>query len=289
DLIGTLQDWVNAQEPGHGQSVAISMHLGKAMFDADGSPLTGVLHRPQQLVEAVAEQNPQFGFSPSTSPLRWLDGPASFTQHQLVLRLSSVQNTTSVGLPRLVPVYGSDSVTVRIPVSNGKLLMEDTEIERTSGERRATVAVLGSLQDFQMTVSSRQTIETTLQTAETITELLHRLGLSGPRDSQRTPHRHEVVELAGATYGLQDVGLVDVTHRHFGSGFSARVHKTWDMVDDLKFSKVELLPTPNACDVALMSQFLNSSESWEKFLLFVFQASMERPSGAVASIAGLFE
>ncbi|KAJ1949249.1 hypothetical protein EC988_004847, partial [Linderina pennispora] len=282
NLVSALQDWVNMQEPAPGQSICLKTRLGKAMFDSDSesASLMGTLLRPHQLVDAVAGQKPQFGFSTNAPPLRWLEGPAAFTQTQLVLRLKSVQNTTSQGLPRLVPVYGSDSVTVRIPVAHSKLQMEDAGIERTSSERHATVAVLGSLQDFQVTVGSRQTIETAPQAAEVVSGLLHRLGLSGPRDPHRTPHRHEVVEIAGAMYGLQAVELVDVTHRHFSSGFSARVHKTWDMVDDLKFSEVEFLPTHDVHDIALMSQFLNSSESWEKFLLLVFQAAMERPSSA---------
>ncbi|KAI8323287.1 hypothetical protein GQ54DRAFT_332624 [Martensiomyces pterosporus] len=294
DLVQVLRDWVSLQDSKHGQSILLSAKLGKVLFDADstqGEPLGSSFYKPAELLSRVSQRSPLFGFSSNTSPLKWLEGTniSEVVDKQLVLKFAAIcsPELQQAGDPKAsqrVPVYGNDLLVARVGVDRGKLRLDDVQVEHLGSVRTASVAILQSAQDFQLSVSTRQAVECTNVLKGTLVDVIHKLGLAGSRAGGRQkPHRHEVAHTPLGKFGLQSVEMVDATHRTFNTGFAVRVRQSWNMIEDLRYSEVELLPVQDAGSTAQMAEFLNSQVVWEKYLLYLFQSAMERPSGVTVS------
>ncbi|KAJ1964582.1 hypothetical protein GGI12_001325 [Dipsacomyces acuminosporus] len=285
DLTLALREWVSLQPSDSSQSVVLSAKLGKVMVDVDSAkdPLEYSFYKPDALLNKISEASPLFGFSSNVSPLAWLEGTkaSDITSKELVLKFAKIQQnypeearSEGGGEDRRIPRYGSDALVVRVGVDKGRLLFDRVKISHLEGERKANVAILQAAQDFQLSVSTRQAVECTPELKSAVVGVVHKLGLAGSNSKGQRPHRYETVSTPLGTFGLQSAELVDTTHKEFNTGFSVNVHQTWNMVDDLRYSQVELLPVLDPSEARQMSEFLGSQDRWEQYLLYLFQSAM---------------
>ncbi|KAJ2446132.1 hypothetical protein GGF42_005785 [Coemansia sp. RSA 2424] len=298
-LVQALQNWASKQVCLAGQAVHLSAKLGKVVVDMDSlhKRLATQFYKPDVLMSTIAQRAPLFGFSSNVSPLKWLRGPAAreSTAKQVVLefhRLSSPspqeqrqQQANSISKSDYVlPASSDDSILVaRINVRAGKVDFGSARIDHVCNTRTANVVILQPTQDLQLRVSSQQSVNVTASLAEALERVVRKLGISGHANQHAVPHRHEVIETHLGKFGLEAAEVVDVSLVQPGSGTAVRVHQRWDVIDDLRFSQVELLPT---ADGRVSPAFVASQEDWEKYLLFLFKAALEQPYSGLAAADG---
>ncbi|KAJ2746328.1 hypothetical protein GGI20_001450 [Coemansia sp. BCRC 34301] len=295
-LVQALQDWTAKQVCLVGQSICLSAKLGKVVVDMDSlhKRLATQFCKPDALMATIAQRAPLFGFSSNVSPLKWLRGLTARerTTKQVVLKFYKLapplpqeqQANSSAKSDYILPVTSEDSaLAVRINVKAGKADFGSTQVDHVTGTRMANVVILQPAHDLQFQVSSQQSVNVTASLAEAIERVVLKLGISGCANQHAVPHRHEVVETHLGRFGLEAAKVEDVSLIQSSSGAAVRVHQTWDVIDDLRFSQVELLPT---ADGRAMPAFAASQEAWERYLLYLFKAALEQPNLGPAATNG---
>ncbi|KAJ2756481.1 hypothetical protein GGI19_000819 [Coemansia pectinata] len=296
-LVQTLQGWAAKQRCLVGQSVYLSAKLGTVMVDMDSTHkrLATQFYTPDDLMTAIAQRAPLFGFSSNTSPLKWLREPAAreSTTKQVVLRFCRLDLPLSSKQPQannsakssyILPVSSADNTLVaRVDVKAGKVDFGSAQVDHICDTRTANVVILQPAQDLQVCISSRQSVNVTADLSKALENVVRKLGISGHTNQHTVPHRHEVVETHLGRFGLETAEVVDVSHVQSSSGTAVRVHQTWDVIDDLRFSQVELMP---AAEGRVSPAFMTSEEEWEKYLLFLFKAALEQPSSGLSTTDG---
>ncbi|KAJ2699834.1 hypothetical protein H4218_002408 [Coemansia sp. IMI 209128] len=294
NLVQALQDWAGKQQCPAGQSVYLSARLGKVVVDMDSThkSLATQFHKPEALMTAIAQRAPLFGFSSNVSPLRWLREPAAreSTAKQVVLRFSRLESpllpdqsqvNSSSKSSYILPVSNSDNALVaRIDVKAGKVDYDSAQVDHVCGTRTANVVLLQPALDLQVDVSSRQSVNVTGDLSGALERVVRKLGISGHSNKHAPPHRHEVIETHLGRFGLEAAEIVDVSRVQSSSSAMVCVRQTWDVIDDLRFSQVELLPTAMG---GVSSALMSSEEEWEKYLLFLFKAALEQPSSGLTT------
>ncbi|KAJ2882336.1 hypothetical protein IWW38_005675 [Coemansia aciculifera] len=288
-LVQTLQSWAAKQKTLTGQATYISATLGKVIVDMDSSHkrMATQFHKPEALMTTIAQRAPLFGFSSNVSPLKWLRGLAAreSTTKRVELKFFKLgspsppdqeQVNSSAKSDYILPVSSVDNaLVVQIDVNAGVLDLSSTRVSHVCHTRAANVVILQPSHDLQIRVSSQQPVNVTASLAETLERVVHNLGISGHTNQHAAPHRHEVIETHLGKFGLESAEVVDVSLVQSGGGTTARVYQKWDVIDDLRFSQVELLPTG---DGRVSAAFVASQEDWEKYLLYLFKAALEQPS-----------
>ncbi|KAJ2879869.1 hypothetical protein H4R27_005065 [Coemansia aciculifera] len=296
-LVQTLQGWAAKQRCLVGQSVYLSAKLGTVMVDMDSTHkrLATQFYTPDDLMTAIAQRAPLFGFSSNTSPLKWLREPAAreSTTKQVVLRFCRLDLPLSSEQPQannsakssyILPVSSADNTLVaRVDVKAGKVDFGSAQVDHICDTRTANVVILQPAQDLQVCISSRQSVNVTADLSKALENVVRKLGISGHTNQHTVPHRHEVVETHLGRFGLEAAEVVDVSRVQSSSGTAVRVHQTWDVIDDLRFSQVELMP---AAEGRVSPAFMTSEEEWEKYLLFLFKAALEQPSSGLSTTDG---
>ncbi|KAJ2807704.1 hypothetical protein H4S07_003538 [Coemansia furcata] len=298
-LVKALQSWALRQSCLVGQSVTLSAKLGAVLVDMDSTHkrLATQFYTPDGLMAAVAQRAPLFGFSSNVSPLKWLRelSARENTTKQVVLTFchldqpasngdNSLAANSSAKSKYILPVYSNDNTLVaRINVKAGKVDFGSAQIDHVCGTRTANVVILQPTQDFQVSVSSRQSVNVTADLSKALEGVVRKLGISGHANQHSVPHRHEVVETHLGIFGLETAKVVDVSRVQSSSGAMTCVHQTWDVIDDLRFSQVELMP---AAEGRVSPAFMNSEEDWERYLLSLFKAALEQPSAGLTTTEG---
>ncbi|KAJ2061258.1 hypothetical protein GGI17_003207 [Coemansia sp. S146] len=297
-LVQTLQGWAAKQPCLVGQSVYLSAKLGTVMVDMDSTHkrLATQFYTPDDLMAAIAQRAPLFGFSSNVSPLKWLREPAAreSTTKQVVLRFCRLGLPLSSKQPQannsaksnyILPVSNDDNTLVaRIDVKAGKVNFGSAQVDHICDTRTANVVILQPAQDLQVSISSRQSVNITADLSKALETVVRKLGISGHTNQHAVPHRHEVVETHLGRFGLETAEVVDVSRVQSNSGTTVRVHQTWDVIDDLRFSQVELMP---AAEGRVSPAFMSSEEEWEKYLLFLVKAALEQPSSGLSTTDGI--
>ncbi|KAJ2489704.1 hypothetical protein IWW37_003761 [Coemansia sp. RSA 2050] len=291
NLVQALQSWATQQQCLVGQSVHLSAKLGKVVVDMDSmhKSLATQFHTPESLMTAIARRAPLFGFSSNVSPLKWLREPAAHksTTKQVVLRFSCLEPLLSPDQSRvnsslkssyILPVSNSGNTLVaRIDVKAGKVDYDSAQVDHVCDTRTANVVILQPALDLQVGISNRQSVDVTGDLSEALERVVRGLGILGHSNRHAPPHRHGVIETHLGRFGLEAAEVADVSRVQSSSDAMVRVRQTWDVIDDLRFSQVELLPT--AMDEA-SSAPMSSEEEWEKYLLCLFKAALEQSSSS---------
>ncbi|KAJ2043054.1 hypothetical protein H4S04_006971 [Coemansia sp. S16] len=291
-LVQTLQGWAAKQPCLAGQSAYLSAKLGTVMVDMDSSHkrLATQFYSPDDLMAAIAQRAPLFGFSSNVSPLKWLRESAAreSTTKQVVLKFCRLDLPLSSKQPQanssaksnyILPASSDDNTLVaRIDVKAGKVDFGSAQVDHICDTRTANVVILQPAQDLQVCISSRQSVNVTADLSKALEHVVRKLGISGHTNQHAVPHRHEVVETHLGRFGLETAEVVDVSRVQSSTGTAVRVHQTWDVIDDLRFSQVELMP---AAEGRVSPAFMNSEEDWERYLLSLFKAALEKPSSGM--------
>ncbi|KAJ2454069.1 hypothetical protein EV183_001792 [Coemansia sp. RSA 2336] len=270
-----LKTWAHIPGPEGKQANWIAFNLGNVLFDVDGigERLYDQLYRPKDLFNHINQKAPLFAFSRHVSPLKWLHSQASphnKTLRQLILTLQQVKsplnsNTTEDEKSQYkLPLTTGTKLVARINVGTDGIRFDDTQLERICDERMADVAILQSEYDVQMNTCRRESVEVTQDLVAKLQELAQNLGVSG-QQSQVAPSRHKQVETSLGCFSLSGIELDGVTHRTLGNGYAARVHQTWNIVDNQRYSSVELVNS----DISEGSSLLDSAQ-WHSFIQYLF-------------------
>ncbi|KAJ1843467.1 hypothetical protein LPJ70_003374 [Coemansia sp. RSA 2708] len=278
DIVEELQKWVAQCGSAGASPNCLSFNLGQVMFDLDraGDPLFDRLHRPSDLLAAIGQRAPLFAFSNHVSPLKWLHSQSSAAAATRQLRLEFRElEASDPQVAQLLPVYGS-KLEVRIAVENGRMDFDHAEISRIDGEHTANVAILQSEHDVQAKLCRRRPVEPTAELAlalQRCTKLLTEPDSYG----QRQARRHVHIDTDWGRFSLVAVELDGVTQRLLRNGYAARVLQTWNTVDDLRYSSVELLPTQNF-GARAPEALLPGAQAWTDFLRYLLVEAFEPAS-----------
>lgn len=289
-LVQSLRDWVMAASLSN--IVKLSATLGKVMVDVDDcqlDPLPLGLYTPGELLQHISSRAPLFEFSSNTSPLQMmldLDTKEKLSK-QLVLRfghkVEDSSDTSAMAKKYRMPAYKEDeSLTVSIGVSKGKADMSQIQAEYRTEERIASVVVLqNAKKDLQMTVANERTIDVTGNSGLTraLEDIVHRLGMSttgaaataAAAAQKKLPCRHSTIAIDEAgQFGLVKAELVDRTILQADSHVMAQVRQCWDVLDDLRYSQVEMVPVNSVEDL------LASQDNWERYLACLFITALKK-------------
>ncbi|KAJ2501836.1 hypothetical protein GGH96_001597 [Coemansia sp. RSA 1972] len=271
-----LRKWALASNE---QSVAnsIEFNLGKLMFDVDreGDLLFDKLYEPHELLTLIDEKSPLFAFSRHVSPLKWLHSQAAPAQaeRQLVLTFQSLPlDNAATDDPKAMyklPVYGSTKLVAKLRVGANGIDFSSARIERIDSERTANVAILQSEHDVQVTVCRRQQVEPTDELISMLQNVSRRLG-SGEAVSASL-RRHETVDTAWGQLAVMSVELDGVTRRLLASNYMARVHQTWNVIDNQRYSSIELLPSQHS----VQDPHAMQHNEWHSFMQYIFARASE--------------
>ncbi|KAJ2160285.1 hypothetical protein GGF46_002397 [Coemansia sp. RSA 552] len=281
ELHAWMTDGCNVPDAQKPNSLALS--LGKVMFDLDRShePLFDRFHRPQALLDSLSTRAPLFGFSRQVSPIRWLrsQDEQDTATRQLVMTFRSLppedgQGPAGSKAQYMLPQYGSDRLVVRIDMDAGKIMFGNAQIERMEGMRSASVAVFQSEYDFRLELCRRQAVETTEELVNALRDVSHRLGISGSREKRAAPRRHETLQTPLGRYGLVGIELDGVTRRRLAGGHLAQVHQAWNIIDNLRFSSVEITPA-QPIHTLLQDRDEDGSE-WQRLILYMLGAAARK-------------
>ncbi|KAJ1743453.1 hypothetical protein LPJ55_001693 [Coemansia sp. RSA 990] len=274
-----LKTW--AQVPGSEGKLAnwMTFNLGNVLFDVDGigERLYDQLYRPKDLLDHINQKAPLFAFSRHVSPLKWLHSQASphnKTLRQLVLTLQQIKppidtNTEDEKSQYKLPLTTGTKLVARINVDADGIRFDDIQLERICDERMADVAILQSEYDVQMSTCRREPVEVTRDLIDKLQELAQNLGVSG-QQGQVAPSRHRQIETSLGCFSLSGIELDGVTLRTLGNGYAARVHQTWNIVDNQRHSSVELVNS----DISEESSLLDSAQ-WHSFIQYLFAQAHE--------------
>ncbi|KAJ2474150.1 hypothetical protein GGI02_000277 [Coemansia sp. RSA 2322] len=303
-LTQALQSWAAEQTCVSGQLTHVSAKLGKVMVDMDCAHkrLGTRFYSPKELLEAVVARSPLFGFSSSVTPLKWLQGPGirESPRKQVVLRFEllehsplpnqqmkqQAQTSDNAKYRFTLPVSSDRDVLVaRVDVRAGKADFDSLKLSHVSGKRTANVVILQPAQDLQICVSSQQRVDVSTNLAKALEHTVRGLGTSSHgNDRHAVTCRHDVIETHLGRFALESAKIVDVSSTQLGDGVVVCVQQKWDVIDDLRYSQVELLP---AADGLATMSFVNSQDEWERYLLHLFQAALERPSTPSIALGGM--
>ncbi|KAJ2845640.1 hypothetical protein IWW36_004699 [Coemansia brasiliensis] len=279
DITEELKTW--AQMPGSEGKKAnwMTFNLGNVLFDVDGigERLYDQMYRPKDLLDYINQKSPLFAFSRHVSPLKWLHSQASphnKTLRQLVLTLQQIathshSNTEDEKTQYKLPLAIGTKLVARINVDADGIKFDDVQLERICDERTADVAILQSEYDVQMSTCRRESVEVTRDLIDKLRELAQNFGMSS-QHSQLAPSRHKQIETPLGRFSLSGIELNGVTHRTLGNGYAARVHQTWNIVDNQRYSSVELVNS----DVSEESSLLDSKQ-WYSFVQYLFIQAYE--------------
>ncbi|KAJ2123309.1 hypothetical protein IW147_002679 [Coemansia sp. RSA 720] len=280
-IVNELREWALASDESGVVPNSMSFSLGKLMFDVDreGDLLFDKLYEPHELLTLIDEKSPLFAFSRHVSPLKWLHSQAAQaeTKRQLVLTFQSVPplENASADDPKAMyklPVYGATKLVAKLRVGASGIDFGSAQIERIDGERTANVAILQSDHDVQVSVCRRQSVDATDQLIAMLQSVSRRLGSSGESVSQTAPRRHETVDTPWGQFAVVGVELDGVTRRLLASSYAARVHQTWNVVDNQRHSSVELLPSQ---DFDRQDPHALQHKEWQAFMQYLFARASE--------------
>ncbi|KAJ2152526.1 hypothetical protein J3F82_002620 [Coemansia sp. RSA 637] len=280
NVVDELREWALASDESNVVANSIEFNLGKLMFDVDreGDLLFDKLYEPHELLMLIDEKSPLFAFSRHVSPLKWLHSQATQAEaeRQLVLTFQSVPpvDNASTEDPKAMyklSVYGATKLVVKLRVGANGIDFGSALIERIDGERTANVAILQSEHDVQVTVCRRQSVEATDELISMLQNVSRRLRATGENVSQTSLRRHETVDTEWGQFAVVGVELDGVTRRLLASNYAARVHQTWNVVDNQRHSSIELLPSQDFVQDPHMLQH----KEWQAFMQYVFARASE--------------
>ncbi|KAJ2720301.1 hypothetical protein GGI07_004677 [Coemansia sp. Benny D115] len=264
----------------------ISTKLGRVLVDLDSDNVR--LNRrsisPEELLEHVGKQSPLYGFAPNVSPLKWLTNSDASKRARTYVELQ-LRRIKQTGLPYELPQYEqNEQLTVRMPF--GKWKAENVLVEQESNNRVAYVAMFGASNDLQVQAVHKTAVDAVSERSrQALAGLGARLDIMQPGGAigGATLRQHETVELelnnsAAAQYAVVSANVESVVSRSAvaDSALAVRVHQTWNVLDDLRYSQVELTAD---CQEPM------DEERWSRYLVMLFQAAFEPPTVLATSIA----
>ncbi|KAJ2882100.1 hypothetical protein FB639_002462 [Coemansia asiatica] len=279
-FLPTMARWLEQRQ--QNDRFKLSARLGRVLLDTDSEyePLGTALHRPADLLRAIGQRSPLFGFVGLSSPLRWLSGSRDRAKTHLELVFRQVleeDDATKKGAENRLPMCSTDKLVVRIPMQDAKVLFDEMQMDKVEALENLNIAVLGAESDLQITGGIYGQIECTAAHRQALRDFAQQLGLLSKGTTGSQMRRHETVRLEqpNGLFSLQDVVLDKVTTRGLLGGFAVDVHQTWNVVDDLRFSQVELRPETGAV----------ADGQVERFLGLLLEAAFERPTMPVTKAA----
>ncbi|KAJ1805426.1 hypothetical protein LPJ56_005375, partial [Coemansia sp. RSA 2599] len=281
-LLPTMAKWLEERQSDG--RFRLCARLGRVLLDTDSEhePLGTTFHRPADLLTAIGQRSPLFDFASYSSPLKWLNGAKDRAKTHLELTFRQVLTEAAEQQQeanRALPVCSSDKLVARIPMENAKILFDDMQLDVVDKQQNLNIAVLGAESDLQISGAVYRQIACTAGHRQALHDAVRQLGLlskGASPDSQA--RRHGTIRLEEQPEGLfslQDVVLDRVTTRRLVGGFAVDVRQTWNVVDDLRFSQVELRPEAGAVD----------RDQVDRFLGLLLQAAFESPTVPVTKAA----
>ncbi|KAI9500497.1 hypothetical protein BX070DRAFT_255184 [Coemansia spiralis] len=301
-----LKSWIVEQLRDRSlERATVSAKFGNVLFDmfSEDSNMLKNYHQTSELMDMLNKSSPLFGFSSHISPLYWPlqseSRSASTSARQLVLKFAEVKSVpeTTDGAKKIkypLPVYGNHSLTAKIDVEGSKVRFSSMDIEYDDCNKVANIAMLQSQHDLQIHVRNPQPVKAPQNIIDALKDVSHKLGISGEVAKGIIPRRHHIIDSELGQFGLQSADLVSTTRVPQRTGYSLLEHQIWNMIDDRRYSEMELVPSVQAVDHAsqppnVVGTLLKSQEEWEKFLLNLFEMAYKRPNQASSSAFGWFK
>ncbi|KAJ2716358.1 hypothetical protein H4R19_000690, partial [Coemansia spiralis] len=293
-LTEALRDWAAPTAAAGGASAALSFHLGHVMFDIYRSEhrLYDRLQSPAELLGAISQCAPLFGFSASVSPLKWLHSQSAATaadaaapEQQLVLTFRRVPDQpggadAGAGLGAVLPVLSRDKLVARIGVAAGKVRYGGMRAELVLDEERANVAILPGAHDLEATVAHYQPVDAAdAQLVEAMRGVVRQLGDASTPDGDASLLRHGLVDTPLGQFTLAAAELDTTTRKPLAGGLAICVHQVWDILERQRYSRVAIHPQPIAGGSAPdLAALLSDAPAWERTVRRLLEIAVESPA-----------
>ncbi|KAJ2402443.1 hypothetical protein GGI23_000715 [Coemansia sp. RSA 2559] len=283
-----------------GAGATISAKLGSVMVDIDTKHAT--LHKSfretAELMDGLNSLSPMFEFASHVSHLDWLhrnpskDVPES--RRDLVLKfgqvkgLSSEESGEKSSSKGVLPVYGEDTITARISISDGKVKFSHTQLEYSQCEPTANIAFLQARYDVQLSVRNPKLIPMTRGIIAALKGVSHSIGLSGSNGTRPTPRRHHLIDLPQGTYGLRSADLVESRYNRLTNGYLLLERQVWNVIDDQLYNEAEVIPLAKledleTKDTAPLDHLLSNEGDWQWFVKYLFEMAYGRQLAPTAT------